>query len=123
MRSIVLLASVGGGTKLSLATLLTAAAMTVAMAMLAATPDRADATPVYSVCYPGDEVGAYNWSYDEYGNFSDFIEMNECALDRMGAGPMDRQRVMDHEMGHAAGNGHSGDSHDTMYPYMVMWGV
>jgi NAD(P)H-dependent FMN reductase len=28
------------------------------------------ATPVYNVCYPGYEVSAYNWFYDEYGNFS-----------------------------------------------------
>lgn len=106
-------------TKLSLGTLLVA----VALAMLAVTPDRAEATPVYSACYPGDEVGFYNWAYDEYGNFSDYIEMNECALDRLGAGPMDRQRVLEHELGHAAGYGHSDHADDIMSPYMVMWGI
>jgi hypothetical protein len=101
--------------------LLVAAA--VAVIMLGVTPDRADATPVYSACYPGDEVAFYNWAYDEYGNFSDFIEMNECALDRLGAGPIDRERVLEHEMGHANGNCHSDHGGDIMYPYMVMWGV
>ena len=119
MKNVALLVLVGRRVKLSLVALVVAAAM----AMLAVTPDRAEATPVYSACYPGDEVGWYNWSYDEYGNYSDFIEMNECALDRLGAGPMDRQRVLDHELGHANGNGHSDYAGDTMYPYMVMWGV
>ena len=121
MKSVALLVLVGRGTKLSLVALLVAAA--VAVIMLAVTPDRADATPVYSACYPGDEVAFYNWAYDEYGNFSDFIEMNECALDRLGAGPIDRERVLEHEMGHANGNGHSDHADDIMYPYMVMWGV
>ena len=112
---------VGRGAKLWLMALVVAAA--IAVTMLAATPDSAEATPVYSACYPGDEVGFYNWAYDEYGNFSDYIEMNECALDRLGAGPLDRQRVLDHELGHANGHGHSDHADDLMSPYMVMWGV
>ena len=121
MISIVLVTFVGRGAKLLLVALIVAAA--IALAVLAATPDKAEATPVYSACYPGDEVGFYNWSYDEYGNFSDYIEMNECALDSLGAGPIDRQRVLDHELGHAAGYGHSDHADDLMAPYMVMWGV
>jgi hypothetical protein len=116
LKRIETLASVGRGAKLSLAALL------VAGAMAAAVPDRAEATPVYSTCYPGDELGAYNWAYDEYGNFTDFIEMNECALDRMGAGPEDRARVLEHELEHAQGYDHSDDPYDTMYPQMLVTG-
>ena len=116
MKKIELLASVSRGAKLSLAGLLVAGTMAVAM------PDRAEATPVYDVCYPGDELGAYNWAYDEYGNYTDFIEMNTCALDSMGAGPQDYQNVLDHELGHAAGEDHSGDSSDLMYPQMLVTG-
>ncbi len=116
MKRIELLASVGRGAKLLLAGLLMAGALAAAM------PDRAEAAPVYSVCYPGDEVGAYNWAYDEYGNFTDFIEMNECALDSMGAGPEDRARVLEHELEHAQGYGHSDEPYDVMYPVMLMTG-
>ena len=112
---------VGRGAKLLLAALVVAAAM--AVVMLAATPDRAQATPVYSVCYPGDEVGYYEWYDDGQGNFTDHIGINECALERLGAGPGDRQRVLEHELEHANGNGHSDHGGDLMYPYMVMWGV
>ena len=118
MKRIELVAFVGREARLSLAALLMAAAMAVAMAM----PDRAEATPVYNVCYPGDELGAYNWAYDEYGNFSDFIEINDCALDRMGAGPEDRARVLEHELEHAQGLGHTEDPYDVMYPQMLVTG-
>ena len=98
-------------------------AAAIAVAMLGLAPDRAEATPVYSVCYPGDEVGYYEWYDDGQGNFTDHIGINECALDRLGAGPIDRERVLEHELGHAAGYGHSDHADDTMHPYMVMWGV
>jgi hypothetical protein len=116
LKRIELLASVGRVAMLLLAGLLMAGAMAAAM------PDRAEATPVYNTCYPGDELGAYNWAYDKYGNFTDFIEINECALDSMGAGPQDYQNVLDHELGHAAGNGHSDDSAELMYPQMLITG-
>lgn len=103
--------------KLSLATLL------VAGAMVAAVPDRAEATPIYSTCYSGDEVGRYEWAIDEYGNFTDSIYMNECALESLGAGPEDYQRVLEHELGHAQGLDHSSVTSDTMYPVIDIWGT
>lgn len=102
--------------KLSLAILL------VAGAMVAAAPARAEATPIYSVCYPGDEVGYYEWYDDGQGNFTDSIGINDCALDSMAAGPEDRVRVLEHELEHAQGYGHSDDPYDVMYPQMLITG-
>jgi Matrixin len=78
--------------------------------------------PIYSVCWDGDQVGYYGWEIDAAGNFSDYIDINDCALQRMGAGPADREEVIAHEMGHAAGDGHSSNPSDTMYPVILMTG-
>ncbi len=40
----------------------------------------------------------------------------------MGAGPADYQAVIDHEMGHALGYGHSYDPYSTMYPTTTITG-
>lgn len=67
--------------------------------------ERADDTPIYSTCYPGDELRAYNREVDEYANLSASIEINERALNITGARPVEPQWVLDHELGHAQGPG------------------
>ncbi len=100
--------------KLSVATLLLA----VATAM------PAGATPVYGNCYGlGGYVGSYEWAVDEYGNYTDAIYIDECALEDLGAGPTDYDRVLEHEQGHADGLDHSSDPSDTMYPVIMMEGT
>jgi Matrixin len=101
------------------------AAFLVVAATAAATLPRADASdvPVYSSCWPGDQTGYYHWEVDANGNFNHYIEINECALERLGAGPQDRERVIAHELGHAAGLSHSSDPSDTMYPVILMTGT
>jgi Matrixin len=101
---------------------LTVTTLLVIASVAAATPDSAEATPVYSTCYPGDEVGYYEWYDDGQGNFTDSIGINDCALDSMGAGLEDREKVLEHELGHAQGYGHSDDPYDLMYPQMLLTG-
>ncbi len=95
------------------------------MALLAAiTAVPAGATPVYGTCHGLDGyVGSYEWAVDEYGNYTDAIYIDECALEDLGAGPYDYDRVLEHELGHADGLDHSSDSFDTMYPVIMMEGT
>ncbi len=113
--------------KLLVLALLTAAAIAALM------PERAEASyggwadsdgyvPVYSACYPGVELGYYEWYYDGYAVYGT-IYINECALARLGAGPNDRQHVIDHEMGHAWGLTHSPDPDSYMYWYYDITGT
>jgi hypothetical protein len=70
--------------------------------------------PVYSACYPGVELGYY--SAVRKGNIVyGTIYINDCALQRLGAGPYDRQQIVAHEMGHARGLAHSPDPNSYMY--------
>jgi hypothetical protein len=101
---------------------LTVTTLFVGAAVAVATPDSVEATPIYSTCYPGDEAGYYEWYDDGQGNFTDSIGINDCALDSMGAGPEDRARVLEHELGHAQGYGHTDDPYDLMYPEMLITG-
>lgn len=100
---------------LAMASLLAAAMITLVAA------DKADAqidsdgyVPVYSTCYAGYELGYYSWYSDGYTTSGE-IYVNDCALQALGAGPADRQRVVDHEWGHAMGYGHSADPNHFMY--------
>jgi hypothetical protein len=102
------------GAKLSVASILLGAALGLA------TAKPASATPISYTCYGlGGDVGYYEWAVDEQGNHTDAIYIDECALDDLGAGPTDYEKVLEHESGHAAGLPHSSDTSDTMYP--VLW--
>ncbi|MGI9049787.1 MAG: matrixin family metalloprotease [Rubrobacteraceae bacterium] len=78
--------------------------------------------PVYSTCFAGSEVGYYNWYSDGY-TVSGTIYINDCYLQSLGAGPNDRVRVVEHEMGHAQGLPHSSDPNSVMYPVYVITGT
>ena len=80
--------------------------------------------PVYGVCYSGTGAFAYySWYSDGYGNVDGAVYVDDCLLADYGAGPYDRQRVIDHEMGHAWGLPHSSDPASYMYPYYTPTGT
>lgn len=78
--------------------------------------------PIYSVCSTNDWLGSYNWYYDGYAVYGT-IYINDCALSWYGAGPVDRQRVVSHELGHAWGYTHSLDPYSVMYPTQTITGT
>ena len=77
--------------------------------------------PVHSVCYSGTGAFAYySWYSDRYGNVEGAVYVDDCLLADYGAGPYDRQRVIDHEMGHARGLPDSSDPASYMYAYYTV---
>ena len=106
--------------------------LVVAVAVAAALAQGADAStgswadsdgyvPVYSVCYSGTGYLAYySWYSDGYGAVDGAVYVDDCLLADYGAGPYDRQRVIDHEMGHAFGLPHSPDPASHMYAYYTV---
>lgn len=77
--------------------------------------------PVSYSCMVGNSVGIYNWVFDG-STTRGSITINQCALDRLGAGPQDLQQVLAHERGHARGLNHSSDPSSVMYPVIRITG-
>jgi hypothetical protein len=115
--------------KIWLLSLLAAVAVAVVMAQGAEASaggwaDSDGHVPVYSVCHSGyGYLAYYAWQSDGYGNVTGAVYVDDCLLADYGAGPYDRQRVIDHEMGHARGLAHSADPGHYMYPHYTVTGT
>ena len=71
--------------------------------------------------YTSEHLALYSWINDGSATYGT-ISIDDCALDAMGAGPEDRERVLAHEHGHANGLLHSDDPNDLMYPTITITG-
>ncbi|WP_119068663.1 hypothetical protein [Rubrobacter indicoceani] len=114
-------ALVRNAAKIALAGAFAAGGFAVGASDAEAMADSDGYVPVYYSCWSGGSVGVYEWYYDGY-SVTGSVSVNSCLLDSLGAGPNDYQRVIDHEMGHAYGYGHSGDPYSTMYPATTIYG-
>ena len=119
---IVMSGRVGRVVKLALVALLVASSLAFATPRDArAMADSDGYVPVTYGCYAGGEAGLYSWYFDGYTTYG-AITINQCALQRLGAGIQDFARVLAHEEGHAAGLPHSLDPTSIMYPYLLLTG-
>ncbi len=120
--------------KLSVAALLTVAALTAVVdpaAAQAVDPTIIDSdgqVPLYEVCLPADPLlgdigGGYIPTDDGFGGVAGVIVLNRCALEDLGAGPNDIEYIIAHELGHAAGLLHSDDPSSLMYPAYPITGT
>ena len=78
--------------------------------------------PIYRDRLPND-LGAVYVPYYDGTSIIGSIVVNECAIERLGVGPNDLERLIEHEMGHAQGLLHSDDPNDIMYPYLPVTGT
>lgn len=78
--------------------------------------------PIYYTCLPNNLGAAYVPYYDGFSILGGIV-VNECAIERLGVGPVDFERLLAHEMGHARGLMHSSDPSDIMYPFTPVTGI
>jgi len=69
-----------------------------------------------------ENLALYSWTNDGFATYGEIL-IDDCALDAMGAGPEDRERVLAHERGHANGLLHSDNPDDLMYPVVPITGT
>lgn len=120
------LAASAGAIRLCAASLcaVLALAFTAAEAGASSGAVRADSdgyVPVSYSCFGGGAAGLYSWFFDGRETYGS-ITINECLLDRIGAGPQGYERMLEHEMGHSRGFGHSSSPASPMYPTMSITG-